>query len=59
MITGGEDYELLFTAPPANVPPILGTRIGTITASLDVLIVDQQGEPLSLTDGFDHFVVRD
>jgi thiamine-monophosphate kinase len=59
MITGGEDYELLFTAPPANVPPSLGTRIGTVTASLDVLIVDQQGEPLSLTDGFDHFLVRD
>jgi thiamine-monophosphate kinase len=35
-LTGGEDYELLFTAPSGRVPRGLATRIGTVHQDLGV-----------------------
>lgn len=54
-LSGGEDYEVLFTAAEP-VPPSLATRIGTITALSGRLVVhDAQGRELPTTAGFDHF----
>jgi thiamine-monophosphate kinase len=46
----GEDYELLFTAPPKLEIP-LGTEIGRVTRSKKILL---HGRPLE-PQGFDHF----
>ena len=56
---GGEDYELLFTAPPrVNVPTdFMGlalTRIGTMRRGRPGVILD--GEPLAAL-GWDHFAL--
>ena len=64
-LAGGDDYELLFTAPPvagaavqaAAVAAGVGVRcIGRITAEPDLRLLDGQGRlvPLQL-QGFDHF----
>ncbi len=55
---GGEDYELLFTAPPKRkVPPFLGsvpvTRIGAIARGKPGLVIFD-GRPLA-SQGFEHF----
>ena len=48
----GEDYELLFTAPPKlKVPASLGTEIGRITRTKKILF---ENRPLA-AKGFDHF----
>jgi thiamine-monophosphate kinase len=47
---GGEDYELLFTAPP-KLKILLGTEIGRVTRSKKILL---HGRPLE-SKGFDHF----
>ena len=48
----GEDYELLFTAPPKlKIPPSLASDIGLITRSRKILL---NGRPLP-SKGFDHF----
>jgi len=62
---GGDDYELLFTAPPAADAPVraaaaaagVGVRcIGRIEALHGLRVVDGQGRPLSVSlRGFDHF----
>jgi thiamine-monophosphate kinase len=60
-LTGGEDFELLLTAPVGAAPalsqrvaPLRLTHIGTISESPDILITtDQQTQPLSW--GFTHF----
>ena len=60
-LSGGEDYELLFTASPrsANKLKKLGmplTEIGEITRTRKLVLVDEQGitNPLVPT-GYDHF----
>jgi thiamine-monophosphate kinase len=56
---GGEDYELLFTAAPDQVPAALGTRIGTIVnRDRGLSVLDAQGRALPLAPGFDHFATR-
>ena len=71
VLAGGDDYELLFTAPPDLRDPIMEagaranvavTRIGTITAlrhptdAPTIAWRDASHAPLSLTlHGFDHF----
>ncbi len=66
LFTGGDDYELLFAAPPGAVPPGLTnpgpdgmaiTRIGHFTqASLDVVVLDRTGQPMALSHrGWSHF----
>ena len=57
-LNGGEDYELLFTAPPKlKVPPAIGkltvSEIGMITrGSIGCVLLD--GQPIQ-SKGFDHF----
>ncbi|MFI5308445.1 MAG: thiamine-phosphate kinase [Polyangiales bacterium] len=55
-LSGGEDYEILFTAKGA-APPGIGTRVGTATRQPGLRLFDAQGArvtpPPSI--GFDHF----
>ncbi|WP_374305008.1 thiamine-phosphate kinase [Ferrovibrio sp.] len=65
VLTGGDDYELLFTAPPRNAPDIAAlsrrvglavTRIGGLEAGSGVSVLDSSGQPLDLArGGFQHF----
>lgn len=55
LLSGGEDYELLFTAPHDTVPPALGTRIGRIEAPPGLRVLDEGGAALAIPEGFDHF----
>jgi len=65
ILTGGDDYELLFTAPPEAGPAVkrlsksVGlavTRIGRIEAGRGVTVQDAQGKHLLLAKGgFQHF----
>jgi thiamine-monophosphate kinase len=60
-LSGGEDYELLFTTPPAKIKKLLSldiplTEIGEITRSRRLIIVDgkNRGKKLRPT-GYNHF----
>ena len=60
-LNGGEDFELLFTAPPESEPalraclaPLPLTRIGVITSDKDLLLRQSQG-CIPLAWGFMHF----
>ena len=65
LVTGGDDYELLFCAPPSARGDIdaLGsrldlalTRIGVIEPGQGVTVVDADGQPLALARaGYRHF----
>ncbi|MCL1960803.1 MAG: thiamine-phosphate kinase, partial [Desulfovibrionaceae bacterium] len=66
VLTGGDDYELAFTAPAAARPLVLAaarasatpvTRIGGITAGAGLTVVDAQGRtlPAGPFASFDHF----
>jgi thiamine-monophosphate kinase len=65
ILSGGEDYELCFTAAAGRrsaIEVLSGqtglalTRIGRIVAGKGVVVADQAGEPMSVKDGgFDHF----
>lgn len=63
-LTGGEDYELLFTVPPARQTAVAAlasgglplTRIGVIGAEAGVELLAADGSPLALPKGgFRHF----
>ena len=64
-LAGGDDYELLFTAPPAHADRVQGaarqagvavTRIGRIVAGAGLRLVDREGREVANTFGsFDHF----
>ncbi|MEO5771535.1 MAG: thiamine-phosphate kinase [Burkholderiaceae bacterium] len=64
-LAGGDDYELLFTAPAGRDSALLDaaarsavavTRIGTIDAASGLHIVDAEGRPLQqVFAAFDHF----
>ena len=64
-LAGGDDYELLFTAPPERAADVLAaarlagvpvTRIGHVDAAPGVRLLDAQGKQLPNTfAGFDHF----
>lgn len=64
-LSGGDDYELLFAAPPARRDAVLAaargagvpvTRIGTVEAGDALRIVDGRGAPVQgRWAGFDHF----
>lgn len=57
LVTGGDDYQTLFTAPPSARASISGaTRIGEVAAGEGVQVLDAEGEiiPLDRT-GFRHF----
>jgi thiamine-monophosphate kinase len=65
ILTGGDDYELCFTAVAerrSEIEALSGqtglalTRIGSIVAGKGVGVVDPAGKPMSVKDGgFDHF----
>ena len=59
LITGGDDYELLFALPPGALPPgnMAATRIGHFTAAPpSVLVLDNTGQPMALSHhGWSHF----
>lgn len=57
-LTGGEDYELVYTGPPSPTLDALGTRIGTLFAGPAgaVTAYDATGAALALTQpGYSHF----
>lgn len=64
-LAGGDDYELLFTAPASARARIESaarrarahvTRIGSLTSARDLVVVDRGGERIELRQrGFDHF----
>ena len=64
-LSGGDDYELCFTAPGARHAELLGiaarlklplTCIGRIIAGLGCLVLDAAGDPLNIeATGYDHF----
>jgi thiamine-monophosphate kinase len=63
VLSGGDDYELLFTAPPANrgaIERLSGepklTRVGTVLAGPAKLrVLDERGAPMTVERGYDHF----
>lgn len=59
LLAGGDDYELVFTAPPHARLPDLGvplTRIGVIEAEPGLRVVDARGEAVAHgLRSFDHF----
>ena len=64
-LAGGDDYELVFTAPPQHAAAVAAaaraaqvrvTRIGGIGAAPGLVLVDHNGHPVADTFGsFDHF----
>jgi thiamine-monophosphate kinase len=64
-LTGGEDYELLFTAPPEKIPAAFALMekfgaplavIGTITTERSLAVIGADGELLHIRGkGYDHF----
>jgi thiamine-monophosphate kinase len=64
-LSGGEDYELCFTAPPAHREKITAlmkncgvhaTPIGIVTSSKKLVVVKTDGSPYDATNyGFNHF----
>jgi len=63
-LSGGEDYELLFTTPPEKVKKLrsLGVplyEIGEITRNRAMMILDHDGKQASLkATGYDHFAKK-
>lgn len=65
LLAGGDDYELLFTAPAARRQAVLAAgagagvplaRVGTIEAEPGLRLVDRDGQALAARfAGFDHF----
>jgi thiamine-monophosphate kinase len=65
VLTGGDDYELAFTANPGSANAIDGaakttgtriTEIGQVTAAGDVSVIDKGGDIMDMiTTGYDHF----
>jgi len=59
LLAGGDDYELVFTAPPGARLPDVGvplTRIGVITAERGLRVVDARGDAVEHgLRSFDHF----
>jgi thiamine-monophosphate kinase len=64
-LTGGDDYELCFTAPSnrhsdiINISDSLGinlSQIGTIKAEAGLIVLDETNNPISIKgSGYDHF----
>ena len=64
-LAGGDDYELVFTAAPAQAAAVQAaaqrastpvTRIGCIEPARGVRLLDAQGQPVAHSfDSFDHF----
>jgi len=64
-LTGGEDYELLFTAGAEIIDKVKKaascpvTVIGEVTANKEITVVDRRGKPLDVgKSGWEHFTRR-
>jgi thiamine-monophosphate kinase len=65
ILSGGDDYELCFTAPAIRHADILGisarlalplTCIGKVVAGRDCVVHDGSGNPIDMeASGYDHF----
>ncbi len=56
ILAGGDDYELLFASPLAQVATELATRIGRVTDRVGVIeVLDAAGARVEAPSGFDHF----
>ncbi len=58
ILSGGDDYELLFTARAARrgeVEALGAIRIGEVVSGRELTIVDASGRPIANPGGFDHF----
>jgi thiamine-monophosphate kinase len=59
VLSGGDDYELLFTAPRQKRESVKALRdatlIGEIVAGRELKILDKSGKPIAHQGGFDHF----
>jgi thiamine-monophosphate kinase len=61
LLTGGDDYQTLFTAPASARPPIdasgLATRIGQVGQGAGVIVLDTAGNPVDFEGfrGWRHF----
>ena len=65
LLSGGDDYELVFTAPQSSRGELGAlsaelklalSRVGSIQAGEPKLqVVDAQGRPMAVERGFDHF----
>jgi thiamine-monophosphate kinase len=65
LAAGGDDYELLFTAPPAHAARVrdaaaaagcTASLVGRIDAEPGLRLLDEQGRPIERPPGgFDHF----
>jgi thiamine-monophosphate kinase len=57
LLTGGDDYQTLFTAPASASAAITGAaRIGEVVAGQGVAVLDATGAPMALKrTGFSHF----
>ena len=64
VLSGGDDYELVFTAPQRERPTLEGlarelalplARVGEIRAGERLSVVDAQGRDIAIPRGFDHF----
>ena len=66
-LAGGDDYELVFTAPPQRAPEVAAaaqaagvpvTRIGRIREGAGLRLIDCDGRPVADTfSAFDHFKI--
>lgn len=63
-LSGGDDYELLFTAPPEKENTVAAlakelnlplTRIGEMVSGKEVAVLDEAGKPLKVKPGYRHF----
>ena len=63
-LSGGEDYELMFTADPADEPHIVEVltatatpvvRVGEVTAAPDIEVYSSDGTVTELPGGFEHY----
>jgi thiamine-monophosphate kinase len=63
VLSGGDDYELVFTAPQASREAIARlsggpklARVGTVLAGPSGLrVLDERGSPIAVERGYDHF----
>jgi thiamine-monophosphate kinase len=55
LLSGGEDYELLFSARPEDVPSGFATQIGAIETGAGVRVLGPDGGLRTGSAGFDHF----
>ncbi|MCC7535066.1 MAG: thiamine-phosphate kinase [Deltaproteobacteria bacterium] len=55
-LAGGDDYELLFTAPAGHSVESLGTRIGLVVeGEPGIELHDEHGREVAIPSGWDHF----